>query len=142
MNPDKNPANLSGSPTPRTDGIIFKAQPGMMPPYDTVPAAFARTLERELILATKGELSGNSGDNSQYVANYSTPRCDFEFPEDAYLQGDDVLKFARNLERELSVALAKLAAAERAFIEINMVAPTGEVSALTFRAIQGIKEAA
>jgi hypothetical protein len=35
--------------TPRTDGIVFKAQPGMMPPYDTVPAEFSRTLERELI---------------------------------------------------------------------------------------------
>jgi hypothetical protein len=80
---------LDNSHTPRTDGIVFKAQPGMMPPYDTVPAEFSRTLEREL--------------------------C---------------------------VALEKLAAAERSFIEINMVAPIGEVSALTFRAIQSLKESA
>jgi hypothetical protein len=33
--------------TPETDGIEFKAQIGMMPPYDTVPAEFARRLERE-----------------------------------------------------------------------------------------------
>ena len=33
--------------TPETDGIEFKAQLGMMPPYDTVPAEFARRLERE-----------------------------------------------------------------------------------------------
>jgi len=33
--------------TPETDGIEFKTQPGMMPPYDTVPAEFARRLERE-----------------------------------------------------------------------------------------------
>ena len=83
------PDNLPRLPTPRTDGITFKAQPGMMPPYDTVPAEFSRTLEREL-----------------------------------------------------DAALAKLAAAERAFVEINMAAPTGEVSALTFRAIQALKEAA
>jgi hypothetical protein len=35
------------SETPETDGIEFKAQLGMMPPYDTVPAEFARRLERE-----------------------------------------------------------------------------------------------
>ena len=33
--------------TPETDGIEFKTQPGMMPPFDTVPAEFARRLERE-----------------------------------------------------------------------------------------------
>jgi hypothetical protein len=33
--------------TPETDGIEFKTQPGMMPPYDTVPAEFARRLERQ-----------------------------------------------------------------------------------------------
>ena len=33
--------------TPETDGIEFKALPGMMPPYNTVPAEFARRLERE-----------------------------------------------------------------------------------------------
>lgn len=37
------------SKTPRTDGITFVAQHGMMPPYDTVPAAFARELEEENI---------------------------------------------------------------------------------------------
>lgn len=36
------------SDTPRTDAIEFKAQPGMMPPYNTVPSNFARTIEREL----------------------------------------------------------------------------------------------
>jgi hypothetical protein len=36
------------SDTPRTDGMTFVAQIGMMPPYDTVPAEFARQLEREL----------------------------------------------------------------------------------------------
>lgn len=36
------------SDTPRTDGIEFLAQPGMMPPFSTVPSAFARELEREL----------------------------------------------------------------------------------------------
>jgi hypothetical protein len=36
------------SKTPRTDSITFVSQPGMMPPYDTVPAAFARELEMEL----------------------------------------------------------------------------------------------
>lgn len=39
------------SDTPRTDGIEFVAQKGMMPPYNTVPSAFARTLERELAAA-------------------------------------------------------------------------------------------
>lgn len=34
--------------TPRTDAIEFHAQPGMMPPYNTVPSNFARQLEREL----------------------------------------------------------------------------------------------
>jgi len=38
--------------TPRTNGITFIAQPGMMPPYPTVPAEHARTLERELNAAT------------------------------------------------------------------------------------------
>ena len=38
--------------TPRTNGITFIAQPGMMPPYDTVPAEHGRTLERELNAAT------------------------------------------------------------------------------------------
>ena len=33
--------------TPETDGLEFKPQPGMMPPYATVPAEFARRLERE-----------------------------------------------------------------------------------------------
>lgn len=36
------------SDTPRTDGMTFVAQIGMMPPYDTVPSEFARQLEREL----------------------------------------------------------------------------------------------
>jgi len=36
------------SDTPRTDAIVFHHQPGMMHPYDTVPANFARQLEREL----------------------------------------------------------------------------------------------
>lgn len=36
------------SDTPRTDGMTFVAQIGMMPPYDTVSAEFARQLEREL----------------------------------------------------------------------------------------------
>jgi hypothetical protein len=35
------------SDTPETDGLEFKVQLGMMPPYDTVPAEFARRLERE-----------------------------------------------------------------------------------------------
>ena len=35
------------SDTPETDGIEFLAQPGMMPPYNTVPSDFARRLERE-----------------------------------------------------------------------------------------------
>ena len=34
--------------TPRTDSVTFKAEFGMMPICDTVPAVFARTLEREL----------------------------------------------------------------------------------------------
>jgi hypothetical protein len=33
--------------TPETDGITFKATKDMMPPYDAVPAEFARRLERE-----------------------------------------------------------------------------------------------
>jgi hypothetical protein len=37
--------------TPRTDAIVFLAQPGMMPPYNTVPASFARELETELEVA-------------------------------------------------------------------------------------------
>ena len=36
------------SDTPRTDSVTFKAELGMMPICDTVPAVFARTLEREL----------------------------------------------------------------------------------------------
>jgi len=36
------------SDTPRTDSVTFKAEFGMMPICDTVPAVFARTLEREL----------------------------------------------------------------------------------------------
>jgi len=35
------------SDTPETDGLEFKAQLGMIPPYDTVPAEFARRLERQ-----------------------------------------------------------------------------------------------
>ena len=35
------------SDTPETNGLEFKAQLGMIPPYDTVPAEFARRLERE-----------------------------------------------------------------------------------------------
>jgi hypothetical protein len=35
------------SDTPETDGITFKATQEMMPPYDTVPSAFARRIERE-----------------------------------------------------------------------------------------------
>jgi hypothetical protein len=34
-------------PTPETDGMTFLAQPGMMPPYNTVSSEFARKLERE-----------------------------------------------------------------------------------------------
>jgi len=34
--------------TPRTDAVEFQAHPGLMPPYNTVPSTFARTLEREL----------------------------------------------------------------------------------------------
>lgn len=41
------------SDTPRTDGLTFLAQPGMMPPYNTVPAAFSRKLERELTEITE-----------------------------------------------------------------------------------------
>jgi hypothetical protein len=44
------------SDTPKTDGMTFVAQIGMMPPYDTVPAEFARELERELN-AAKAELA-------------------------------------------------------------------------------------
>jgi hypothetical protein len=44
------------SDTPRTDGMTFVAQIGMMPPYDTVSAEFARQLERELN-AAKAELA-------------------------------------------------------------------------------------
>ena len=33
--------------TPETDGITFFALPMGMPPYDTVPAEFAKRLERE-----------------------------------------------------------------------------------------------
>jgi hypothetical protein len=33
--------------TPETDGITFFAQPGMMPPYNTVPSSFAQKLEME-----------------------------------------------------------------------------------------------
>jgi len=36
------------SDTPRTDSVTFKAEFGMMPICDTVPAVFARQLEREL----------------------------------------------------------------------------------------------
>jgi hypothetical protein len=35
------------SDTPETDGIEFKTRPETMPPYNTVPAGFARRLERE-----------------------------------------------------------------------------------------------
>lgn len=35
------------SDTPETDGITFFATKDMMPPYNTVPAEFARKLERE-----------------------------------------------------------------------------------------------
>lgn len=35
------------SATPETDGVTLKAQPGGMVFYDTVPAEFARRLERE-----------------------------------------------------------------------------------------------
>jgi hypothetical protein len=41
------------SDTPETDGLEFKSQLGMMPPYDTVPAEFARRLERERDRALK-----------------------------------------------------------------------------------------
>lgn len=36
-----------------------------------------------------------------------TPRTDFEFPDGAYLQGDDVRDFARMLERELTAEREK-----------------------------------
>lgn len=39
--------------------MTFVAQIGMMPPYDTVPAEFARQLERELN-AAKAALSGRT----------------------------------------------------------------------------------
>jgi hypothetical protein len=38
---------MNERPTPETDGIEFHAMAGMMPPYNTVPADFARRLERE-----------------------------------------------------------------------------------------------
>jgi hypothetical protein len=38
---------MNQRPTPETDGIEFHAMAGMMPPYNTVPADFARRLERE-----------------------------------------------------------------------------------------------
>ena len=41
------------SDTPRTDGLTFLAQSGMMPPYNTVPSAFAQQLERELAVVTE-----------------------------------------------------------------------------------------
>lgn len=49
---------MSDTPTPETDGMTFFAQPGMMPPYNTVSSEFARKLERELnaALAANAEL--------------------------------------------------------------------------------------
>ena len=38
---------MNERPTPETDGLTFFAQPGMIPPYNTVPSEFARKLERE-----------------------------------------------------------------------------------------------
>jgi hypothetical protein len=40
--------NNNEIPTPRTNSVEFQAMPGMMPPYNTVPSAFARTLERDI----------------------------------------------------------------------------------------------
>jgi hypothetical protein len=42
------------APTPETDGMTFFAQPGMMPPYNTVSSEFAR--ERDAALAANAEL--------------------------------------------------------------------------------------
>ena len=39
--------NLTDYPTPQCDGIRFQAQPGMMPPFDTVPYTVAARIERE-----------------------------------------------------------------------------------------------
>ncbi len=49
---------MSYTPTPETDGMTFFAQPGMMPPYNTVSSEFARKLERErdAALAANAEL--------------------------------------------------------------------------------------
>jgi hypothetical protein len=49
---------MNDTPTPETDGMTFFAQPGMMPPYNTVSSEFARKLERErdAALAANAEL--------------------------------------------------------------------------------------
>jgi hypothetical protein len=89
------------SDTPKTDGIEFKAQIGMMPPYDTVPAEFARRLKRERDEARR-ELSGMP----------ETPETDgIEFKAQIGMMPpyDTVpAEFARRLERERDAALAKL----------------------------------
>lgn len=56
----------------------------------------------------------NSPDILSGSPETATPRCDFEFPDDAYLQGDDVLKFARTLERECAELLGQHRAANAA----------------------------
>ena len=59
--------------------------------FRVVYSGFARQLERELILATKDDLSGNSVDNSQYVANYQRAACGVDSSADsAKPQGSQV----------------------------------------------------
>lgn len=77
--------------TDRTDIVEFIVDESHIG-FRVVYSGFARQLERELILATKGELSGNLGDNSQYVANYQRAACGVDSSADsAKPQGSQVI---------------------------------------------------
>jgi len=86
--------------------LDWKHTPDVMPDADILRYRVAAPLETGAINPD------NSPDILSGSPETATPRCDFEFPDDAYLQGDDVLKFARTLERECADLRGKLEEAQ------------------------------